>query len=79
MMAVIPPKYAASDVVGKMKAKTASIFRERYRLLKNVYKDKEIMWSGGYFVSTVGIDEHIIGNYIKYQEGLDSGQGKLDL
>jgi len=79
MMTIIPPKYAVSEVVSKMKAKTSSIFRGRYRLFKQVYREKDIMWSPGYFVSTVGIDEHIIQNYIKYQEALDSGQGKLEL
>ena len=79
MMVVIPPKYAVSEVVRKMKGSTSRIFRDRYRLFKNVYKQRKVMWSTGYFVSTVGIDEHIIQNYIKYQEALDSGQGKLDL
>ena len=79
MMMVIPPRYAVSEVVGTMKAKTSSIFRGRYRLFKNTYKEREIVWSPGYFVSTVGIDEHIRRNYIKYQEALDTGQMKFDL
>ena len=79
MMAVIPPRYAVSEVVSKMKAKTASIFRNRYRLFKKIYKEKDIMWSTGYFVSTVGIDEEIIKRYIEYQEDLDSGQMKFEL
>ena len=79
MMMVIPPKYAISDVVGRLKQKTSSVFRNRYRLFKNVYGEKEVTWSPGYFVSTVGIDEHVIRNYIKYQEKLDSGQATLDL
>jgi len=79
MMLVIPPKYAVSDVVGRMKAQSSSIFRGRYRLFKKVYGEKEVMWSSGYFVSTVGIDEEIIARYIKYQNGLDSGQIKFEL
>ena len=79
MMMVIPPRYAVSGVVGRLKAKTSSIFRSKYRLFKNIYKEQEIMWSPGYFVSTVGIDEQIIRNYIKYQEALDTGQMKFDL
>ena len=79
MMMVIPPKYAISDVVGRLKQKSSSVFRNRYRLFKNVYGEKEVTWSTGYFVSTVGIDEHVIRNYIKYQEKLDSGQATLDL
>ena len=78
-MVVIPPRYSVSEVVGKMKATTSSIFRERYRLFKKIYREKDIMWSTGYFVSTVGIDEKTIQRYIKYQEDLDSGQIKFDL
>jgi putative transposase len=79
MMMVIPPKYAVAEVIGTMKAKTSSIFREKYRLFKNVYKEQETMWSTGYFVSTIGIDEQIIRRYIKYQTALDTGQIKFDL
>ncbi len=79
MMVVIPPSYSVSEVVKRLKGRTSRIFRDRYRLFKKVYRENDIMWSPGYFVSTVGIDEHIIRNYIKYQADLDSGQGKLDL
>ena len=79
LMMVIPPKYAVAEVVGRMKGWTSKIFRERYRLFKNVYGENEVMWSTGYFVSTVGIDEEIIRRYIKYQEALDTGQMKFDL
>ena len=79
MMMVIPPKYAISDVVRRLKQKSSSVFRNRYQLFKNVYGENEVTWSAGYFVSTVGIDEHVIRNYIKYQEKLDSGQATLDL
>ena len=79
MMVVIPPKYAVSEVVGKMKSKSSSVFRGRYRLFKNVYGENEVMWSAGYFVSTVGIDEATIARYIKYQSGLDSGQITFEL
>ena len=79
MMMVIPPRYAVSEVVGKLKGGTSRIFRDRYKLFKKVYGEKDVMWSPGYFVSTVGIDEHVIRRYIKYQEALDTGQMKFDL
>jgi putative transposase len=37
------------------------------------------MWSAGYFVSTVGLDEQTILNYVKHQEQEDLGQAKLAL
>ena len=79
MMMVIPPKYAISAVVGQLKAKTAGVFCKRYKIFEKAYKGRGIMWSSGYFVSTVGIDEHVIRRYIKYQEALDTGQMKFDL
>ena len=79
MMIVIPPKYAISDVMGRLKAKTAGVFCKRYKIFEKAYRAKGIMWSTGFFVSSVGIDEEIIRNYIKYQGNLDSGQMKFDL
>ena len=35
------------------------------------------MWSDGYFVSTVGINEEIIRKYIEMQGREDGGQVKL--
>ena len=36
-------------------------------------------WATGYCVSTVGLDEQRIRQYIHEQEKLESGQGDLDL
>jgi len=37
------------------------------------------IWSIGYFVSTVVVDEKIIRNYIEMQVKEDSGQAQLEL
>ncbi|MEM9444280.1 MAG: IS200/IS605 family transposase, partial [Verrucomicrobiota bacterium] len=37
------------------------------------------IWSEGYFVSTVGINEEIIRRYIKLQGNQDGGQAMLEL
>jgi putative transposase len=37
------------------------------------------IWSVGYFVSTVGVHENTIRNYIEQQDQEDSGQAKLGL
>jgi len=76
---VIPPKYSVSDVVGRLKGQSASFLRKRYSWLGKVYRARNIVWSPGYFVSTIGIDEEVIRRYIKYQQAQDSGQAKLDL
>jgi len=36
-------------------------------------------WATGYCVSTAGLDEQKIRQYIHEQEKLESGQGELDL
>jgi len=79
MLMVIPPKYAVSDVVGEIKQYTASKLLEKFSWLGKVYWKEKVIWSPGYFVSTVGLDEKSITEYVKWQEHQDSGQAKLEL
>ena len=79
MVMIIPPKYAVSSVVGRMKGITAIRLRKRYEWLKRPYWKENVVWSEGYFVSTVGIDEDKILKYVKWQGRQDSGQAKLEL
>ena len=74
---VIPPRYAVSAVVGRLKGQTASLLRKKFGWLSEVYWAENIVWSEGYFVSTVGIDEAKIIKYVKWQERQDSGQTKF--
>jgi len=76
---VIPPKYAVSDVVGRMKGVTASRLRKKFTWLEGVYWKENVIWSTGYFVSTIGIDEDRVMKYVEWQEHQDSGQAKLEL
>lgn len=75
---VIPPKYAVSDVIGKIKCQTASQLRKKFDWLEKVYWKENIVWSPGYFVATVGLDEREILAYVKWQSRQDSGQTELD-
>ena len=79
MVMIIPPRYAVSEVVGRIKGMTASRLRKRFSWLKKLYTKENIVWSPGYFVSTVGIDEDKILRYVQWQERQDSGQAKLEL
>lgn len=76
---IIPPKYSVSAVVGQLKSQSASELRKKYQWLSKVYWNENIVWSPGYFVSSVGIDEQQIINYVRYQQAQDSGQTKFDL
>ena len=63
----IPPKYAVSNVVGFIKGKSAiSIARTFRGKTKNF--TGENFWARGFFVSTVGLDEEMVRNYIRDQE-----------
>ena len=79
MVIVIPPKYAVSSVVGRIKGKTSSELRKKFKWLEKRYWKENIVWSPGYFVSTVGIEEEKILKYVEYQGCQDSGQAKLEL
>jgi len=79
MLMVIPPKYAVSDVIGEIKQYMASKIRKKFAWLGKVYWKENMVWSPGYFVSTVGLDEKQITEYVKWQGDQDSGQAKLGL
>ena len=78
MVMVIPPKYAVSAVIGQIKQWTASELRKKFPFLHKVYWKEAVVWSPGYFVSTVGVDEDTVIAYVKWQQRQDSGQAKLE-
>ena len=78
MVIIIPPKYSVSEVVGRLKGQTASGLRKKFGWLKEVYWKENIVWSPGYFVSTVGIEEEKILKYVEWQGRQDSGQTKFE-
>ena len=75
----IPPKYAVSEVVGRLKGGSARAMRRKFTFLNDVYYGADGMWSDGYFVSTVGVNESIIKRYIEQQGLEDGGQAELEL
>ena len=72
----VPPKYSIAYVVGFLKGKSA------VRIHRQLLKEKRVygmhFWAVGYCVSTVGLDEQRIRQYIQEQEKLESGQNVLD-
>ncbi|USO05942.1 MAG: IS200/IS605 family transposase [Rhodospirillales bacterium] len=79
MVMVIPPKYAIASVMGTMKSQSASALHKRFDFLAKVYWKENIVWSPGYFVSSVGVDEHVIRRYVERQGHRDSGQFREEL
>jgi putative transposase len=74
----IPPKIGVGKVVGIIKANMARDMKKKFPFLREVYWGTESIWSGGYFVSTVGVNEEVIGKYIEAQGREDAGQAKLE-
>jgi len=72
-----PPKYSIAKVVQVIKSNTGRALWEKFDFLKSRYYGRGGIWSAGYFVSTVGLDEKTIRRYVRYQEKEDLGQAKL--
>lgn len=73
----IPPTMAVGKAIGLIKQNTARELKQKFPFLKQVYWGTEAIWSAGYFVSTVGINETMIQQYIENQGKKDSGQIRL--
>ncbi|WP_440994278.1 IS200/IS605 family transposase [Cysteiniphilum litorale] len=74
----IPPKYSVSNVVGFMKGKSAIQIARQYMGKKRNFTG-ENFWARGYFVSTVGLDEEVVKQYIRNQEKEDEHYEQLTL
>ena len=63
----VPPKYSVANTVGFLKGKSAiRINRDLTKVKGSLYG--RAFWSRGYCVSTVGLDEAMIQEYIRTQE-----------
>ena len=78
MLIAIPPKYAVSSVIGYIKGKSAIYIARNFRGKKRNFVGESFL-ARGYFVSTIGLDEGMIRNYIKNQEKEDKRIEQLSL
>jgi putative transposase len=66
--------------MGKLKSQSSSNMRKTFKWLSKVYwKEERVVWSPGYFVSSIGLDEAKIRNYVEYQGQKDSDQLRMEL
>ena len=79
MVMVIPPRYSIAEVMGRLKGQSSSHMRKTFKWLSKVYWKENIVWSPGYFVSSVGVDENVIRSYVEYQGRKDSDQLRMEL
>jgi transposase len=69
----VPSKYSIAMVIGYLKGKSAiRVHREILGIKKN-FTNKNF-WTRGYCVSTVGLNEQQVREYIRSQEKLDTGE-----
>ena len=64
----IAPKRCVSKVVGTIKGRSAIILFERHPEWRRESGRDRTFWARGYYISTVGLNESVIRNYIRNQE-----------
>jgi putative transposase len=70
----IPPQSSVGSVVRLLKTNTSRNLKTTFPFLSKLYYGTDGIWSDGYFVSTVGVDENIIKKYIANQGNEHAGQ-----
>jgi len=72
----IPPKYSIAHTIGFLKGKSA------VRIHRALLQERRLtglhFWATGYCVSTVGLDEARVRQYIREQEQAERRQGELN-
>lgn len=74
MLVSIPPSMRVGSFIRLYQTNSSRQVKKQFVFLKKVYWGTDSLWSSGYFVSTVGINEKIIRAYIKHQGVEDAGQ-----
>lgn len=62
LIVTIPPKYSVSYIMQILKGKTSGWIKKKTKKFP-----KGSLWARGYFVSTVGLDSHMVKNYVDRQ------------
>ena len=74
----IPPKFSVANTVGFLKGKSAIRIHREYLGRQRNFTGYHF-WARGYCVSTVGLAEEVIRDYIRKQEAEEKKQEKLEL
>ena len=73
----VPPKYSVANTVGKLKGKAAIMIHQKFGRKRNFVGLN--FWARGYCVSTVGLDEATVREYIRTQEEQEKKEEQLRL
>lgn len=74
----IPPTVSIGTTIRIIKTNTARELKQKFPFFKTLYYGTDGIWSDGYFVSTIGVNEQQIKQYIENQGKEDSGQALLE-
>ncbi len=74
----IPPKYSVANTIGFLKGKSAIRIHREYLGKQRGFTGYHF-WARGYCVSTIGLDEETIRQYIRKQEEEEKRQEELPL
>src|SRR5512136_2080667 len=74
----VPQKYSISNIMGFIKGKISLSLFHRYERLGKRYWGRHL-WSRGYCVSTIGLDEEQIRKYVRWQEHKDKESEQMSL
>ena len=61
------PRDSISYTMQILKGKSSAWMKKKIKRTHGLY-EKESLWARGYFVSTIGLDEHLIRRYVKHQD-----------
>ncbi len=67
----VPPNIAVADAVSKLKSSSSRYLRSKFKFIREIYLEKDGIWSVGYFSSTIGLNETSIRKYIEMQDKQD--------
>ena len=74
----VPPKYSVANTVGRFKGKAAIMIHQKHGSGKRNFVGLNF-WARGYCVSTVGLDEATVREYIRTQEEQEKKKNRLKL
>ena len=74
----IPPKFSVANTVGFLKGKSAIRIHREYLGRKRQFTGFHF-WARGYCVSTIGLEESVVREYIRNQEAEEQRQESLRL
>jgi putative transposase len=63
----IPPSIPIADAVQKLKGSSSINIKKKFKFIKDMYFEKDGIWSTGYFVSSIGLNEAQVRKYIEWQ------------